>query len=212
MTTLRLHGEPFFARVTSVAHVTPQAVFVGLNSGEWGGGLRRIDRRSGRIETIARKATGDQCDGPLSTACDPVQGLATPPWRPNCIVAAIGLIHMLEHGRLTLVCPDRIEQLYAAVDREAEGQRGTEGAAAGDYGSIAFFGLAASGNGLIAVGHDGLHRLDGAGHATVTPLPRFVRVEGLLVSFALPDVVLVVTGINGRASVSGAVPILAVRQ
>ncbi len=211
ITSLRLRGDPFFARVTSVVHVTPQAVFIGLNSGEWGGGLRRIDRRSGRIETIAHSATSDRCDGPLSTVCDPVQGLATPPWRPDCVVAAIGLIHMLEHGRLTLVCPDRIEQFYVAMDSEAEGQPGTEGAAEGDYGSIAFFGLAASGNGLIAIGHNGLHRIGPNGSATVIPLPRFTRVGNVLVSFALPDVVLVITGINGRASVSGAVPIMAVR-
>lgn len=49
------------------------------------------------------------------------------------------------------------------------------------------------------------------GTATRTQLPRFTRVEGVLVSFALPEIVLVVTGINGRASVSGAVPIMAVR-
>ena len=50
-----------------------------------------------------------------------------------------------------------------------------------------------------------------AGTATRIKLPRFTRIEGLLVSFALPEFVLVVTGINGRASLSGAVPIMAVR-
>ena len=209
---LRLQGEPVHALVTAAVHVTPQAVFVGLNAGEWGGGLRRVDRRSGRIETIARNATGDLCDGPLNPDCDPVQGLATIPWRPDCIAAAIGLIHMAAHGRVTMVCPGRIEQLYAATRGEFEDPERAREAARGRYGSIAFFGLAASGNGLIAIGHNGLYRLAADGTATHVPLPRFVRVEGVLVSFALPDAVLVVTGINGRASVSGAVPIMAVRQ
>jgi hypothetical protein len=35
---------------------------------------------------------------------------------------------------------------------------------------------------------------------------------GSVAFFALPEIVLVVTGINGRASLSGAVPIMAVRQ
>lgn len=85
-------------------------------------------------------------------------------------------------------------------------------AARGGYGSVAFFGLTAAGNSLIAIGHNGLYRLDSAGGATRMELPRFTRVEGLLVSFALPEIVLVVTGINGRASLSGAVPIMALGQ
>jgi len=208
---LQLRGGLIQALVTAAVHVTPQAVFVGLNAGEWGGGLRRIDRRSGQIETIERNATAELCDGPLNTACDPVQGLAPIPWRPNCVAAAIGLIHMLAHGRLTAVCPDRVEQLYAATEGELEDPERAREAARGGYGSIAFFGIAATGDDLLAVGHNGLHRLAADGSATHVPLPRFTRVDDLLVSFALPDVVLVVTGINGRASMSGAVPIMAIR-
>lgn len=208
---LRLQGEPIQALVTAAIHVTPQAVFVGLNAGEWGGGLRRIDRRSGRVETIERNATGALCDGPLNSHCDPVQGLATIPWRPNCVAAAIGLIHLAAHGRLAMVCPDRIEQLYVATDGEFEDAERIRNQAQGGFGSVAFFGLTATRDGLLAIGHNGLHRLAADGTATHVPLPRFIRVEGVLVSFALPDVVLVVTGINGRASLSGSVPIMAVR-
>jgi hypothetical protein len=208
---LALRGEPIQALVTAAVHVTPEAVFVGLNAGEWGGGLRRIDRRSGQVALIERNETGALCDGPLNTACDPVQGLATIPWRPTCVAAAIGLIHMMAHGRLTMVCPDRTEQLYAAADRAFEDPERAREAARGGYGAVAFFGLAARGNSLIAIGHNGLYRLASDGTATHVPLPRFTRVDGMLVSFALPDVVLVVTGINGRAAMSGAVPIMAVR-
>lgn len=59
--------------------------------------------------------------------------------------------------------------------------------------------------------HNGRYRLPADGSATHESLPRFTRVEGVLVSFALPDMVLVVTGIDGRASLSGSVPIMAVR-
>jgi hypothetical protein len=208
---LRLQGAPLQPLVTAAVHVTPEAVFVGLNAGEWGGGLKRIDRRSGRVETIERNAYANSCQGPLNTACDPVQGLAAIPWRPDCIAAAIGLIHMMAHGRLTMVCPGRVEQLYAVAMSEIEDPEGALDAARGGYGAVAFFGLAAVGDSLIAIGHNGLYRLASDGTASHVPLPRFIRVEGVLVSFALPDVVLVVTGINGRASMSGAVPIMAVR-
>ena len=208
---LRLRGDPLAALVTAAVLVTPQAVFVGLNHGEWGGGLRRIDRRSGQIDTIEQNATGELCDGPLNTACDPVQGLAPIPWRPDCVAAAIGLIHMMAHGRLTQVCPDRVAQLYAAAQGELEDPGQAREAARGGYGSIAFFGLAAIGSDLLAIGHNGLHRVAADGSATHVPLPRFTRIDDLLVSFALPDVVLVITGINGRASMSGSVPIMAVR-
>ena len=42
------------ALVNAVVHATPDHVFVGLNAAEWGGGLRQIDRRTGRVTTRER--------------------------------------------------------------------------------------------------------------------------------------------------------------
>ncbi len=198
--------------LTTAVHPTPDAVFVGLNSGEWGGGMRRIDRRTGRIDVIARNTTGDLCDGPLNTNCDPVHGIANLPWRPECIAAAIGLIHFAPHGRIAAICPDGIEQLHAALDAVDEADPDSiASAAAGRYGSVAFFGLAAIDGALVAAGHNGLHRLDADGRTEHRSWPRFIEIDGALVSFALDDVVLVLTSINRRASISGAVPILVPR-
>jgi hypothetical protein len=73
--------------VTVASLGTAESLYVGFNSGEWGGGLIRVARRDGRAVTIARNATGALCDGPLNTDCDPVNGLAPSPWRPGCVVA-----------------------------------------------------------------------------------------------------------------------------
>ena len=207
-------SEQIHPLVNSVLHVTPEAAFLGLNAGEWGGGLRRIDRRNGRVTEIERNATGGLCDGPLNSACDPVNGIATIPWQPECIAAAVGLIHMDAHGRLTRICPGSVEQLIAIPDEDrvdpAEPRRTAE-AATGSFGSVAFFGLAVRGDDLIAVGHNGLYTIDSRLQPVRRRWPRFQEVDGVYVSFELPDVVLVLTQINRRASVSGSSPLLVIR-
>jgi hypothetical protein len=204
--TVKLSSPIALLGRAAAVHVTPEAVYLGVNAGEWGGGLRRIDRRTGRIETVERATSS--CGGPLNTDCDPVNGIADIPWRPNCIAVAIGLIHFESKGRLTSVCGSRIEQMYAAAHG---GGSGEEEAQDGDFGSVAFFGLAAVGNRLLAVGDDGLYRLGPAGKPDFQDWPRFKKVGGVLVSFALPDAILVVTEVNRRLSVSGGAPMLVVR-
>lgn len=200
------------AALRAVVHVARDAVYVGFNAGEWGGGMQRIDRRTGRVAAIERNATGGLCDGPLNTSCDPVNGIATIPWRPDCVAAAVGLIHMMAHGRIVRICPDGIEQMISAADDiDPEDEDAVRQAARGSYGSVAFFGIETSGDSLIAVGHNGLHRIRADGSATHQRWPRFVEVDGVFLSFALPDVVLVLTQLNRRASVSGSSPLLVPR-
>jgi hypothetical protein len=210
--TLPLSGLGKAQGRIAAIQVEPDAVYVGLNAGEWGGGLRRIDRRTGRSETIERNATGELCDGPLNTACDPVNGIAPLPWKPGCIAIAVGLLHMDSHGRIASVCGSAIEQIYAkGRDRALTDAAHAAEVAKGGFGSVAFFGLAATGDRLLAVGHDGLYRLGPDGRADYRDWPLFKKVGGVLVSFALPDVILVVTEVNARVSVGGGAPMLVVR-
>lgn len=209
---LGLRGDLRSPRVKAVTLETPDHLFVGINSGEWGGGLQRIDRRSGRIETIARTPADDACAGPLSTACDPVHAVAPIPWKPSCVAAAIGLVHFLSHGRIAEICDRKVETLFVqAADRHSTDPGTAADVAAGRYGAVAFFGLAAVGDSLLAVGQDGLYRIGADGKAGFTRWPRFQEIGGVLVSFALSDAVLVVTTINRRASVSGGAPLLVPR-
>jgi len=197
-------------RVTSTAFAVDGKLLVGVNAGEWGGGLKRIDRTSGKVETIERNSTGGLCDGPLNTQCDPVHAVAVEPWKPNCLVAAVGLVHFTPHGRLVEVCGKSVERLYFKpfADGEGSNKLGLDGE---PYSTVAFFGLARGSDGLIAVGIDGLYRLRGTGEPEFVPLPKFRNVGDYWVSFDLPDAVLVMTNINQRASISGAVPMLVMR-
>jgi hypothetical protein len=197
-------------KVVSVL-VTADQAFVGINAGEWGGGLRRIDRRTGKVTMIESNATGELCGGPLNSQCDPVNGIAVEPWRADCIAVAVGLVHFEPHGRIVEVCGDSVRELYSApyVERSSSGAR--EKSTDSFQGTVAFFGLTLASDALWAAGLDGVYRLDANGAARTTALPKFQVIGGIGVSFKLPRLVLVLTSVNQRHSVSGNVPILVAR-
>jgi hypothetical protein len=208
---VRLSGSLESAPIATV-HATAQSVFVGLNAGEWGGGLRRIDRRTGAVTPIESNTSGGICGGPLNSECDPVNGIATSPRDDQCIAAAIGLVHMATHGRIVEVCGTKVRRLYFK-------EYGLEGfkrvAASKDeepFSTTAFFGLARQGNSLWASGIDGTYEIAVDGTARITPLPQFKEIDGVFVSFDSPGVILVLTEVNQRRSVSGAVPLLVPRE
>ena len=185
-------------------------IFVGINSGEWGGGLHLIDKRTGEIVSIERNESGELCGGPLNGDCDPVNGIAAEPWNPHCFAAAVGLVHMMMHGRIVEVCGEKIRPLY------------TKAYVSGGWGvllksrkpsseTIAFFGITSSNGSLWAVGADGLYRIDSSGNATITPLPDFKTIGHIKISFKHPQLILVMTDVNQRRSLSGSVPMLVPR-
>jgi hypothetical protein len=196
--------------VTSV-HETPTGVFVGFNAGEWGGGLRRIDRQTGKVTNIESNESGEGCGGPLNTACDPVNAIATEPWNNNCVAAAIGLVHMMPHGRIVEVCGTTVRRIYfkpyklEGFDDRRSSKRDEP------FSTVAFFGLSRQGDALWASGIDGIHEIGADGSATVNPMPAFKEIGGVYVNFDSPRVILVLTQINQRRSVSGAVPLLVPR-
>lgn len=184
----------------SSAYSTSDQFFVGINAGEWGGGLHHIDRHSGTITPIERNATGELCGGPLNSSCDPVNGIASVPWKPDCIAAAIGLAHMLMHGRVVEICGDQVERLY---------DRPYESAVLGSNVemTIAFYGLTREADTLWAVGVDGIYRIeqDGTGH--FTPMPEFKEIGRVKVSFELSRFIVVDRGLSPR----GGAPMLVSR-
>jgi hypothetical protein len=170
---------------------TKDALWVGFNVGEWGGGLRRISRSDGTVQTIERNRSGELCGGPLNTACDPVNGIIAAPWNPACVVAAIGLVHMMAHGRIVEVCSNNVRRLYfKPLDPQPPRNKLDEGEPAS---TVAFFGLARSGNTWWAMGIDGLYRFDGTHEPELRPLPKFENKGGYWVSFDIPDLALVLT-------------------
>lgn len=201
-TVVELHGDRPFGRV-NVGFGTPQDFYIGANSGEWGGGLHRIDPRTGAVSAVARNVSGKLCGGPLNIECDPVNGITAEPWNPDCVAVAIGLVHMSTHGRVVEVCGDQVRELYSKPLENA----GSESA----HETVAFFGIVAHKDELWASGIDGLYRIRKGGAAEILPLPEFQSIDGIAVSFDLPHVILVLSSVNQRTSMSGAVPLLVPR-
>src|SRR5262249_30659008 len=140
---------------------------------------------------------------PLNAACDPVNGIARLPWQPDCIAIAIGLVHFVPHGRITKICGTVVESLYSKP------LKGDPTVAV--VGDEAFFGLTQRGDVLWSVGIDGLYKIGAAAAVQSIPMPEFNEYDGVWVSFAQPELVLVLTNINQRRSISGAVPLLVPR-
>jgi hypothetical protein len=178
----------------------------GSNAGEWGGGLQRIDRRTGKVSQLQRNDSGEPCEAVLDKRCDPVNGLASSPWNPKCAVAAIGMVHMSARGRLVEVCGDRIEPFYTKALPDPSDPPGAK-----PLNEVAFFGADRADDTVWAVGIDGLYRFRDREPVDFTPLPAFQTVGGVKVSFDLPGVVLVLTDINQSVSLSGSVPMLVPR-
>ena len=52
--------------------VAGRSLYLGVDRGEWGGGVRRIGLDDGAVTSITKKDTPGLCVGPLDPACDPV--------------------------------------------------------------------------------------------------------------------------------------------
>lgn len=213
-------GEFSIARITSVL-VEPDRVLLGINAGEWGGGLSAINRKTGALSRIEARGK-DLCEGPLNGACDPVNALVEDPFKPGCVIAAIGLVHFGPNGRLVEVCGTSVTRLYYRNLRDCD-ETAPEPTGPGvprcikhngemGFMEEAFFGLARNADIVWAVGATGLYRISKDGVAYQQDKPKVSDVDGISVSYDLPGFVIVFTEVNRRASVSGAAPMLISRH
>lgn len=192
---------------------TDDQVFIGLNRGEWGGGLWRLDARTGAVAAVERNVSGKLCGGPLNALCDPVNGIAPSPWKPGCVVAAIGLVHFRPHGRLVEVCGASVRRLFHEAYGDQPRRPPLDPVLDPDEpsSSVAFFGVIRAGDALVAAGMDALYVVDAHGARRQPTQPEFRDVGGIRVSFTVPGAVLVLSQISRRASVSGNAPMLVAR-
>lgn len=208
---IQLQGQIPLRSENSVL-ATEDAVWVGSNIGEFGGGLRRIDRKTGKVEVIHRNLSRALCGGPLNTECDPVTALAPRPGRPDCVLASIGLVHMSSRGRLVEVCGQEPRRLMVhPCPEQPKGWRRTPGDDEPAC-SAAIFGLVQTGRRLVAVSNLGLMDIAQDGAHVMAPLPRFETFGPFQLSFHDPDYVLALTEANGRFSLSGQTPLITGRR
>ncbi|GIL38513.1 hypothetical protein [Roseiterribacter gracilis] len=188
--------------------VTPELLLVGMNAGEWGGGLYAIERDNGFVSSVSHTGLGI-CGGVLNPKCHPVNGIVASPWKKGCVIAAIGLVHMGSDGSLVEVCANDVRSLFAKQlgpdPRPPERRNGVP------FPSVAFFGLVSGQGRVWAAGIDGVYEVRANGVTQLAKLPKFQSIGGVGISFDQPGLVLVLTSANRRFSVRRDVPMLVAR-
>jgi hypothetical protein len=178
-------------------------VYVGINAGEWGGGLRRITLATGAVESIERRDGNELCEGPLNASCDPVTAVLVDAREPDCVFASVGLAHMgFTEGRVLRVCGGHVAVDFQPPPLENPAASGNKAM------TDPMTALTPMRAGYVASGPSALYVVrDGVGERIpwMTPVKRC----GLLVAEAAPGVNAVFTSVNNRRSVSGPMPLLA---
>jgi hypothetical protein len=179
------------------------SAYVGINRGEWGGGLQKVDLRTGDITNIERRDGKGLCDGPLNSDCDPVTGVIPDSQMKDCVLASVGLVHLFtSEGRILRVCGEKVTVISekAVSNPNGDKRKMTE----------AFFGLApAADGGYWAITWRALYRFDADGNQKGDySLPKLQPVSGIYLSHELPGAVVVRTDVNWSVSTSGYTPLV----
>lgn len=189
-------------QISAAAPAKGDAIYVGFNMGEWGGGLQRLDIATGAVATVEHSEGA--CGGLLNTDCSPVTGVIPDSQNPRCVLAAVGLVHLwTSAGRILRVCGDSVAIVFEKPMKINLGNgprlEMTE----------AFYGLTQSeGSGFWAISWRALYRFV-ADRPTEHPLPKnFKPVSGIYMSGELPGAVVVKTDINWSVSTSGYTPLV----
>jgi len=176
-------------------------VYIGNNLGEWGGGLQVLDLATRTVSDIDRRDVPGLCDGPLNGDCDPVTGLVPATDEPGCIVASIGLIHMMAHGRILKVCGREVSELFEKALTE-------EGSGKPLDMTEPFFGLAAAKpHGFWAVAPGTLYQFESKTPTTLS-LSNPTQLGGIWVNRDQPGLLILYTEANRAMSLSGVTPLL----
>lgn len=191
-----IRGATIGARLQySLARTAAGDLYVGQNSGEFGGGLVRISPATGASVRVDRRDTRNLCAGPLNSECDPVTAVIADPTDSRCVVASIGLRHMLEHGRVLRVCGTEVSVI---AELPCTGWKPGQLPC-----SLGVFGLAPESGGFWASSGPRLLHFRGLTMDGERPVPPLHRVGALSASTAVPGLFVLSTTLNARASLSG---------
>jgi len=176
---------------TTTILATPPEVFVGINAGEWGGGLLRIDRRTGAVQDIG--------------IVEPINGLALSPGAHGCVVAAAGLAHLVVEGRLVEVCGAGVRTLYSEDCQRRQPEPGKRPSC-----MTPFFGVVKTRGGVLAVAPGEVLKLDPPAEPQQADLPPSRSYGPFTVGFA-EGYAVVANSANERHALSGATPMIVPR-
>ncbi len=172
----------------SVAYRLSDQLYIGVNHGEWGGGLHRVDLRDGSVTTLGGAIKEPPCGGLLNAECEVVTGIVEMPGAPDCLAVASGLMHMSGSGSLYRVCGDKVSRLY---DKRYHPSDVSDPDV---YDTMPFLNLFRRGDILWATtAFDGVYAVSADGQARQQPVSGFRKVAPFDVSFAVPGIVVVRT-------------------
>ena len=176
------------------------SIYVGMNMGEWGGGLQRVDTTTGEITKVERRDDKGLCSGPLNSDCDPVTGVIADPQKSDCVLATVGLVHLFRSdGRLLRVCGDRVTLVSEEQTEGNSGSKQTE----------AFYGLVPADSGFWAITWRAVYHFGPDGKQDKQyPIPKLKPFSGIHLSREIPGVIVVRTDVNWAVSTSGYTPLV----
>ncbi len=165
-------------------------LYVGVNMGEWGGATLRFPIAGGTGELIKPSTT--------------ITGLEPDPVRPDCILAASGLVHFLSSGAIYRICGDSASLIYAKPytlepDWQFDPQKVGESSQ-----SVSFFSIGGNGKSVWAVASDGIYQIADGAEPDFQPFPRNFQLPKNGIDWSNPEFILVQTTMNRAFSVSGA--------
>lgn len=186
-------------------------LYLGINAGEFGGGLHRFSITGGEGRSIGDSGQRENCEGILNASCHPVTDLMIDPTHPDCILATTGLVHFFSSGSVVRICGETIHFVYSKPYTLDPNWKFDPDRAVETYASVAFYSLGSVVGGTRAVGSDGIYRFSKQVEPDFTPFPHPFNFPKSGVDWSNPEFVLVLTTMNQRYSVSGASLILATR-
>lgn len=204
-------SKPVGWGLTSAVYGDAEQLYIGTGEGEFGGGLWRVDRRTGEV-TGGEDGTDfmQACDEAMGNGgCAPLNDIAALPWKSGCVVLAEGLQHMMSGGALIELCGKSFRPLYRAAFTSAWLREMLHGRSSEE--TVPFYGLLAKQGSLLAAGLDGLYEIGPKGLISKEAYPAFTRIGGVEVSFERSDVILVRTAASQRKALSSETPLLVPR-
>lgn len=189
---------------TEAAGITPSghSIYFGTNQGEWGGSLGRRDLVANKSSAIENRDKAPDGRAIYDSGLDPINAIIGDPVNPDCVIAAVGLIHFEASGRLLRVCGDTAS---IALNKLESSKNDSDQIV---YNSEAFFGLVAAKDGYWAVSNAAVYRVSNSGESQRYILSQFDHWHGLYVSREAPGALVLLTEVNRRFSVNNGTPLI----
>ncbi len=221
--TVNLQTKGNLGLQTPFAATDDGFLYIGLNHGEFGGGLQRISLKDGSAQNIEKKTTGKICARPLDSRCDPVTAVVKDAENSDAVIVAVGLRHFSEQGRIVKVSGGNVDVIFNKTYKYDEKSRKVvpENACDGEnepnnldnFESEGVFGMQSADGDILLVTGRAIYKLADGKIADCSPLPqKFENVGGIAVNESVPGVFLIGTDINWAKSLSGVTPLIAVKH